>query len=239
MKKILDIGCGSGELINSLNNKERSEIWGIDISSENINKCIKNNKYKNTFFKIGVGEKLEFKEDYFDEIYCMEVLEHVNNLEKTIHEIKRVLKGNGKLTISVPLKDSEVILGKLNPDYFKQIGHKRFFSKQDIIRILKENKFKIKKYTAYNSIEHIYWRYAFKKGRKITSQLGVIDKKLPRIMRILVMALSREIVQLRKNTKNPIHYIAILILHLGYPFGLLLDSICTNKKQKVSCINKK
>ena len=238
VKNILDVGCGSGELIKRLHKKNKDyNFYGIDISSENIKTCISRNKFDNVFFKEGRGEELEFKDNLFDEIHCTEVLEHVENFEKTMKEIKRVLKDGGKLTLTVPIKESELILLKLNPNYFKQAGHHRFFSKEDILNELKKYGFQVKKYVAYNSIEHIYWAYAFKRGRNLISQLGVIDKKLPRIMRILVILLSREILTLRKGTKNLLHYCAICILHVGYPFGLLLDKLYINKKQKVVCIN--
>jgi ubiquinone/menaquinone biosynthesis C-methylase UbiE len=173
MKNILDLGCGSGDLIRHLNKEKKDcNFYGIDFSSENIKTCISKNKFDNIFFKQGVGEKLEFEDDFFEEVYCMEVLEHVDSFEKTINEIKRVLKKGGKLTLTVPLKKSEIILMKLNPNYFEQAGHNRFFSKEDILNALKIHKFKMEKYTAYNSIEHIYWAYAFKKGRNIISQLG-------------------------------------------------------------------
>jgi len=240
VKNILDVGCGSGDLIRRLHKEKKDcNFYGIDISPKNIMTCISRNEFDNVFFKEGKGEKIEFKDDLFDEIYCTEVLEHVKDFHKTMKEIKRVLKNEGKLTLTVPIKESELILLKLNPNYFKQAGHHRFFSKEDILNELKIHKFEVEKYVAYNSIEHIYWAYAFKRGRNIISQLGVIDKKLPRIMRILVILLSREILTLRKGTTNPLHYLAIYLLHIGYPFGLLLDKLYINKKQKIVCINKK
>ena len=239
-KNILDVGCGSGDLIRLLHKEEKDcNFYGVDISSENIKTCRSRNEFDNVFFKKGKGEELKFKDNVFDEVYCTEVLEHVDDFNKTMKEIKRVLKNGGKLTLTVPIKESELVLLKFNPNYFKQAGHHRFFSKEDILNELKDYNFEVKKYVAYNSIEHIYWAYAFKRGRNLISQLGVIDKKLPRIMRILVILLSREILTLRKGTTNPLHYLAICLLHVGYPFGLLLDKLCINKKQKIVCINRK
>jgi SAM-dependent methyltransferase len=240
MKKILDIGCGEGSLINSLNKKDKKKyFYGIDISSDNIRKCKQFCGAKNLFFKRGKAEKLDFEDDYFDEIYCMEVLEHVDNIDKSMSEITRVLKKKGILTLSVPLKESEDILKEINPDYPNQVGHKRFFSKRSLLSLLKKNNFLIKEYSSYDSMEHIYWKHAFKKGRKIISQLGVIDKKLWLPWRIALLLFSKEIVLMRSNTKNFIHYLMILILHLGYPFGRILDKFYVNKKQRIVCINNK
>ena len=240
MTKILDVGCGEGGLIHSLNKKnKKTYFYGIDISSDNIRKCKQFCGTKNLFFKMGKAEKLNFEDDYFDKVYCMEVLEHVDNIDKSMNEISRVLKKNGILTVSVPLKESEDILKKINPDFPNQVGHKRFFSKRGIFSLLKKNNFLIKGYSSYNSIEHIYWKHAFKKGRKITSQLGVIDKKLWLPWRIAVLLFSKEIISMKSNTKNFIHYLIILILNLGYPFGRILDKFCVNKKQRIICINNK
>jgi 2-polyprenyl-6-hydroxyphenyl methylase/3-demethylubiquinone-9 3-methyltransferase len=41
------------------------------------------------------GESIPFDADSFDVVICCDVLEHVNDLEKTIHEVARVLKPSG------------------------------------------------------------------------------------------------------------------------------------------------
>jgi hypothetical protein len=85
----------------------------------------------------------------------------------------------------------------------------------------------------------LYWKNYFKKGGKILDQIAKVEKKPNRIWRIMSIAFSREIVYLRKITKNPLYYMIILFLHIGYPFGLLLDKLTTNKKQKIVTTNKK
>ncbi len=46
-------------------------------------------------YRVGIGEDLPFADESFDIVYCSDVLEHVNDLEKVISEISRVLKPNG------------------------------------------------------------------------------------------------------------------------------------------------
>jgi len=47
-------------------------------------------------------EKIPFKNNSVDEIYCAHVLEHLSNPIEVIDEFNRILKPGGKLTIRVP-----------------------------------------------------------------------------------------------------------------------------------------
>ena len=46
--------------------------------------------------------KLPFGDGEFDVIFAFDVFEHINNLELTIIELKRVLKTNGYIICSMP-----------------------------------------------------------------------------------------------------------------------------------------
>ncbi|UKO98440.1 class I SAM-dependent methyltransferase [Nostoc sp. UHCC 0870] len=47
-------------------------------------------------------EAMTFEKNHFDGIICLEVLEHVENPFQAVNEIKRVLKKNGMLLLTVP-----------------------------------------------------------------------------------------------------------------------------------------
>ena len=104
--KILDIGCGSGALIDLLYQKGY-EVYGCDLSEKNIENL--KIKYSNTdikFISCGIS-KLDFQDNYFDYIFITEVLEHLlpSTLETGLNEIKRVLKSQGKVIVTVPYKE--------------------------------------------------------------------------------------------------------------------------------------
>ncbi len=122
MRKILDLGCGRGEKTYNLKIKNPlAEVIGIDIEKENIKKAEERFGNECKFF-VAQGEKLPFENSYFDEIYSIEVLEHVINLKKTLEEIDRVLKRKGKLIFTFPNSESEKALLNINPDYFKSFS---------------------------------------------------------------------------------------------------------------------
>ena len=94
---LLDIGCGTGEFLFNCSKKGYKTI-GIEPSSLARKQAIKN-------FGLTVSEKTDlsqFSDSQFNIITMWHVLEHIPNLTKTIIEIKRILKNNGKVIIAVP-----------------------------------------------------------------------------------------------------------------------------------------
>ena len=101
-KDVLDIGCGGG-LISELLAKKNANVTGIDENIYNIKQARKHAKmssikidYKNqsldTFYK-------KNKKKY-DLILCLEVLEHVNDVKKTLDKISELMKPGATLILS-------------------------------------------------------------------------------------------------------------------------------------------
>lgn len=119
MKKILNLGCGKGQNIPSL--EKRGELFCVDISEESVN--IAKSKFPKHNYFVNTAENIKFESDFFDEIHCYDVLEHVQDLDKVMNNIFFWLKKDGKLFVEVPYDKSEEMLIKINPNYFKEIGH--------------------------------------------------------------------------------------------------------------------
>lgn len=97
-KKILDLGCGPGLYVKILA-KKGAIVKGIDISEKEIEIARINNP--NVEFKIGNAEKLPYKDKEFDIVLAALVIEHFNNWDKILNEIKRVLKNKGVFVFSI------------------------------------------------------------------------------------------------------------------------------------------
>lgn len=91
---ILELGCGNGVDSIAFGGKGH-HVTGIDISPDAIKLAKKNNTLDNVTFEVGDAEKLKFKDNYFDLVYSMAVL-HSSDLKKSIPELSRVLKPEGK-----------------------------------------------------------------------------------------------------------------------------------------------
>ena len=95
-KKILDVGCGGGILAEEFA-RLGCQVIGIDPSSLSLATARAHAQQAGLEidYRVGVGEDLPFADESFEIVYCSDVLEHVNDLEKVISEITRVLKPNG------------------------------------------------------------------------------------------------------------------------------------------------
>ena len=98
--KILDVSCGTGELLLLLSNKlEKAELYGVDISRNMIRLAEKKIGEKARINCSDV-ESLQFKDAMFDYVITTESFHHYVNQEKALQEMKRVLKKNGKLIVA-------------------------------------------------------------------------------------------------------------------------------------------
>jgi len=104
--KVLDIGCGRGELAFYCASKG-AKVIGIDYAPPSIKLAnLARSKQKklikqNTKFLVMDAKKLNFDSDSFDLVILTGFVEHLypEELDKAFKEIKRVLKKNGKIFI--------------------------------------------------------------------------------------------------------------------------------------------
>lgn len=95
--RILDIGCGSGELLNifKVNNWQ---TMGVEPNENARNYAI--NEYGLKVVEENEIEKIP--DQSFDAISLWHVIEHIPGLQKRMTELKRILKTSGTLFIAVP-----------------------------------------------------------------------------------------------------------------------------------------
>lgn len=100
-KVVLDIASGSGYGTAMLA-VEAKKVYGVDYDTEAINYAKKTFSKPNTTFIRGSATAIPFSESTFDVIVSFETLEHIEDYQKFIQEIKRVLKDDGLFILSTP-----------------------------------------------------------------------------------------------------------------------------------------
>lgn len=97
-KKILDVGCGGGEVLSYFlkDNVLPENLYGIDILFERIKKAIRS--YPHMHFTCGNAEELPYPDEYFDIITQSTMFTSIlnKNIKKKIGlEMLRVLRADG------------------------------------------------------------------------------------------------------------------------------------------------
>lgn len=96
---LLDIGCGTGYLIDMLSKNHKAEYTGLDLSPEMIKEANKK-KIKNATFVEGRSDDLPFEDNTFDIVTCSQSFHHYPETDKPLKEALRVLKPGGLYIIS-------------------------------------------------------------------------------------------------------------------------------------------
>lgn len=105
--KVLEIGCTNGFSSLEINKLVNCHVIGIDINQNSVNNAnerIKENglDINKVKFEYGDAENLRFDDNEFDLIICGNALSFISDKNKALHEIKRVLKPNGFISL-VPI----------------------------------------------------------------------------------------------------------------------------------------
>ena len=95
--KVLDVGCGDGELMKYINENITNDIRGLEISKDNVQKCIS----KGLSIIEGNAEKdlHQFPNLSFDYVVLSQTLQAFYNPEKVIEDLLRVAN---KAIVTIP-----------------------------------------------------------------------------------------------------------------------------------------
>lgn len=145
---ILEVGCGNGYLLNyarGIRNFSRAE--GVDINKTIVEKAKKT--YPDLKFFAGSVYGLNYADSEFDLVLACEVLEHLENPDKALDEIKRVAQKY--CIISVPREPLWRVFNIARGAYIFSLGntpgHIQHWGKKDFLRLLEK----------HFSIEEIYY----------------------------------------------------------------------------------
>lgn len=139
--KVLDVGYALGTLLSMLD-KKGHETYGIDISNFAIKEA---KKYTKANLKVGdVNKGLSYKDNFFDAVFALDIIEHLDSPIKFALEVKRILEKEGLFFVHSPNINSifEKILRK-NWFGYKDNTHIYFFNRKSLKFLLEKAGFEI------------------------------------------------------------------------------------------------
>jgi len=129
-KHVLDVGCGSGHLLDALSGASKNQV-GIEPCSPYLASIIE--KGYEAYSSIQECSN-KGREKYFDFGFSIQVIEHVLNPRLFLEDIRLLLKPGADLLISTPNRDD--ILMSLMPDdfpsFFYRTQHRWYFDANEI-----------------------------------------------------------------------------------------------------------
>ena len=95
-KAVLDLGCAGGFMAEALAQRG-ADVTGIDPAAEAIEAARAHARQGDLRigYDVGVGEALPYGTASFDAVVCVDVLEHVADLDKVLSEVARTLRPGG------------------------------------------------------------------------------------------------------------------------------------------------
>lgn len=156
-KRILEVGCGQGNITVNLLDKEY--ILGIDFDEEYL-KNIRERFSAHTNFEAErrdiTKDTTELKERRFDTIVCANVIEHIEDEVGATKKMYEILEPGGHIIMLAPAFEF------LFSTYDYKVGHYRRYTKQTIQKTLEASGFVVKKTYYFNMLGAIGWFVVFK-----------------------------------------------------------------------------
>ena len=149
---ILDIGCHGGTFTRVILEKAGgSKVYGVDISHKAIDEAKR--KLPLGEFKVADATGIPFRSNFFSAVFCLEVLEHVDDPVKVLFEIKRVLKKGGYVVMLVPTDNTLFrIIWRIWTLYYPvwRHAHVQSFTGESLEKAIKNAGLRIEKVKKFN-----------------------------------------------------------------------------------------
>ena len=150
IKSVLELGIGKGDFMETLMNcfDEETEFVGVDIVEEYITASLDRFKNQSNIKAMKMSaDDLLFKDSSFDLVCISNTLHHLDDVEKVIKEMKRVVKPNGLILVHEMICDDqdakqmvhvEVHHFCADIDMENNINHNYTYSTNDLKNLLNE-----------------------------------------------------------------------------------------------------
>ena len=165
---ILDVGCSKGVFLSRF---DESIKVGIDINP-NVKKIIEEKGIR--FFCWDLTKEFYLGKS-FDNIFCLDVLEHLPNPRNCIKSCFNSLKEKGLLFVSVPYwgfwKRLIAVLFHFDRIFGYETDHVRYYSPKALKTMLKESGFVIKKEYKIGRFYPFYMNYVLVCTKRLTHRL--------------------------------------------------------------------
>ena len=118
-RRVLDIGCGTGYGAAMVASRV-GEVVGIDSSGEAVARARATHRSDNLEFMTMPATDLSFPDGSFDAACSIQVIEHIEDVERHLSEVVRVLRPGGRFVVATPNRLTYSPDGLHNPFHVRE-----------------------------------------------------------------------------------------------------------------------
>ncbi len=183
--RILDVGCGNGNITFQLANMGYS-VTGIDVSHQTILKARKIHPHPQANFQPVAAEELAEHGEKYDAVVCSEVIEHLHRPELLVNYFPNLVKDKGLLLVTVPngygpreslvtkpmqylqthapemwksmdkFKKSLGYAGTSTQSDASDLSHVQFFTRKNLSSLIQDRSFELVHFKPANFVEGVF-----------------------------------------------------------------------------------
>ena len=179
--RILDVGCGNGELMKYIYENISKNIRGLEISKKKVQECIANG------LTVVEGDAeldlIQFPNNSFDYVILSQTLQAFLNPEKVLNELLRVGKiaivtipnfGFWKVRIHLLFKGTMPVTEKL-PNEWYNTPNLHMCSIKDFVNFCKKRNFKLNNSVSLNGKKAVKIKAGSLNFQNLFSELGIFQ----------------------------------------------------------------
>lgn len=170
-KRICDVGCGAGEVLNLLSVmiSSGSELHGYELSPQGFELCRQREKEGLKFFNCNLFEC----DEQYDLALSLDVFEHV---EDTFSFLRDLRKHARKFVFHIPLDMNAQMVLRGSPIMHvrRKLGHLHYFSRDSALSLLKE--------TGYTIVDDQYTPAAIHKPKTLAAKIVRLPRQIAKLL---------------------------------------------------------
>ena len=179
--KILDVGCGNGELMKYILENISKNIRGLEISKKNVQECIEKGLTViegNAELDLG-----QFPDKSFNYVILSQTLQAFLNPEKVLYELLRVGKkaivtipnfGHWKVRVDLLFKGTMPVTENL-PNEWYNTPNLHMCTIKDFVTFCKQRDLKLTKSISISGKKFSYIKKSNLNYKNLTSELGIFE----------------------------------------------------------------
>lgn len=188
---ILDAGCGTGGVLTEL--ARRGDVAGVDADAGSV--AVARERVPGAELHVADAGALPFTDGRFDLVCCLDVVEHADDDQPILRELRRVTRSGGRLLLTVPAHPA------LWSGHDIAAGHRRRYGRRRLLAAAASAGWAPERVTHFNTLLLPAAAAMRLRDRRAESHL---DRGPPRLRPAVGVALRAEARALRAGVRLPL-----------------------------------